>query len=467
MSSLEAAGKTSAARWRRVSLTLTLVAALGGCAATRPDGVEGCGDHFYPYLPASHYVGDERFVFSPTGPDFAQSPVPFENGVLTAVNGVPPRRPNYFNILVLSGGGQWGAYGAGFLKGWSEADKTAPNEAWYVKREEIDLQTGVSTGAMQTTMAYAGATTVAINGVPAEQYRKHADDRLEAEYRREDVADLIERRGLLSLPFSNSIYRADGLETAVRDGVQAFYLAYTDMPDRQRPYVGLVDLDRDTFYVADLKALAKANNLSVDKRKECLTQTILGSAAIPIGLPPRFIDHRMFVDGGARFGMFASIMLNNKKISDRIKARSLIPYLHVIVNGNLANNTYAPNGPKDVENGLLPIAGKTAANVTDQLYKDSAYRTEQDLKRVFDKDYRSRYTYIANKDIAASDFPACRASQGTQKEDIFDHTFMECLYHLGYCRGHLQMWQEWNDVPHLISNPTQGVIPAECRAGSF
>src|ERR1017187_8772349 len=55
------------------------------------------------------------------------------------------------DVLLLSGGGQNGAYGIGFLKGWSaRGDKSIPR---------FDLITGVSTGALQAPFALLGSTT--------------------------------------------------------------------------------------------------------------------------------------------------------------------------------------------------------------------------------------------------------------------------------------------------------------------
>ncbi len=53
---------------------------------------------------------------------------------------------------MLSAGGQFGAYGSGFLAGWGERTDLAPN------RGDIDMVTGVSTGAMMATYAYLGAS---------------------------------------------------------------------------------------------------------------------------------------------------------------------------------------------------------------------------------------------------------------------------------------------------------------------
>src|SRR5215831_15893527 len=48
-----------------------------------------------------------------------------------------------FNVLALSAGGEFGAYGAGFLAGWGSVG----NEAKPSPRIDVQVVTGVSTGA--------------------------------------------------------------------------------------------------------------------------------------------------------------------------------------------------------------------------------------------------------------------------------------------------------------------------------
>ena len=56
------------------------------------------------------------------------------------------KRGHALNLLSLSGGGQNGAFGAGFLIGWRESGK----------RPEFDIVGGVSTGALLATHALLG-----------------------------------------------------------------------------------------------------------------------------------------------------------------------------------------------------------------------------------------------------------------------------------------------------------------------
>ena len=81
------------------------------------------------------------------------------------------------NILSLSGGGQNGAFGAGFLLGWRESGQ----------RPEFDIVGGVSTGALLATHA--------LLGTPAD------DAQLEEMYTQITKKDIYDERGIFSLAF--------------------------------------------------------------------------------------------------------------------------------------------------------------------------------------------------------------------------------------------------------------------------
>ena len=63
-----------------------------------------------------------------------------------------PYRQKEHNILVLSGGGVFGAYPAGVLCGWSESEKS-PQEGG---RPAFDVVTGISTGSLIAPLAFLG-----------------------------------------------------------------------------------------------------------------------------------------------------------------------------------------------------------------------------------------------------------------------------------------------------------------------
>src|SRR4029434_10809061 len=55
------------------------------------------------------------------------------------------------DILIISGGGDWGAFGAGFLKGWQKVPAQHP-----LAKPEFDAVTGVSTGTLIAPFAFLG-----------------------------------------------------------------------------------------------------------------------------------------------------------------------------------------------------------------------------------------------------------------------------------------------------------------------
>ncbi len=59
------------------------------------------------------------------------------------------KQQNY-DILVLSGGGAFGAFGAGFLKGWGKVTKTN------YTRPQFDSISGISTGSLIAPFAFIG-----------------------------------------------------------------------------------------------------------------------------------------------------------------------------------------------------------------------------------------------------------------------------------------------------------------------
>jgi Patatin-like phospholipase len=59
--------------------------------------------------------------------------------------------PPVLDILIVSGGGDWGAFGAGFLKEWQKVPAQHP-----LARPEFDAVTGVSTGTLIAPFAFLG-----------------------------------------------------------------------------------------------------------------------------------------------------------------------------------------------------------------------------------------------------------------------------------------------------------------------
>src|SRR5690242_1046319 len=108
--------------------------------------------------------------------------------------------PPIVDILIISGGGDWGAFGAGFLKGWSRVPKSDP-----MARPDFAAVTGVSTGALIAPFAFLGDEA--------------ALDKVEDFYRN-PKPDWVKQRGpLYFLPSNISLAEIPGLERELKSAM--------------------------------------------------------------------------------------------------------------------------------------------------------------------------------------------------------------------------------------------------------
>lgn len=217
--------------------------------------------------------------------------------------------------------------------------------------------------------------------------------------------------------------------------------------DDEDPQVwkGLLKARLDAKGVAPFKG-----NDPLEANKSCLARAILGSAAIPLGFPSRIINNDMFVDGGTRFGLFATILLTRPEVRQRLIDRKIAPSFHIIINGNMSANSYGTKQPPRTGERLVHIGKAALRNVLDQLYRDAAYRNEHYMRAAFcaqGTGYFSRYTYVSNKEIQDSKAKECTSSTTQQTDDPFDPMFMKCLFGLGYQKGKDQDWLPFEDIP--------------------
>jgi Patatin-like phospholipase len=183
------------------------------------------------------------------------------------------------DILIVSGGGDWGAFGAGFLKGWLKVPANHP-----LAKPEFDAVTGVSTGALIAPFAFLGDP--------------QSTDEIVNLYRNPH-ADWVKHRGYLYfLPDNISFAEVPGLEREMRDHITMDKVRRIAKlaADGRLVAVNTTNLDDGTSRVFDLGAEAqravKENNL------DRIHNVMLASAGIPGAFPFRMIDDELYVDGG-------------------------------------------------------------------------------------------------------------------------------------------------------------------------
>ena len=184
--------------------------------------------------------------------------------------------PATLDLLVISGGGDWGAFGAGVLKGWGRARGESA-------RPQFDVVTGVSTGALIAPFAFLGDDA--------------SIDRIVNLYRnpRKDVA--VSRGWLFFLPNNPSFYILPGLEGELRtalDRPMIERIAAAEASGRGL-LVNTTNIDLGGMRVWDIIAESRAALASGDE--DHVHQILLASAGIPAVFPARGIGEHLYVDG--------------------------------------------------------------------------------------------------------------------------------------------------------------------------
>jgi hypothetical protein len=218
--------------------------------------------------------------------------------------------------LILSTGGEEGAYGAGFLKGWTESGT----------RPQFAVITGVSTGALMAVYAFAGP-----------KY----DEELHTGYTTVTASDIFE---VGATP--ESLTDTWPLRQLISKRVTPDLLADVAAEYRKgrRLFVTTTNLDAGRTVVWNMGAIAAHGGESALK---LFRQILLASASVPGVFPPVYIKaeangrqfDEMHADGGVNgplfFGPESYLLPGSPK---RLPATSL----YVIVNGKLTADFYMP-----------------------------------------------------------------------------------------------------------------------------
>ena len=186
------------------------------------------------------------------------------------------KRGHALNILEISGGGQYGAFGAGFLKGWQETGT----------RPQFDIVTGVSAGALMATQAFLG--TPVDDKVLADIFTGVTKD------------DIYHRKNILRILFGgNSLLDTTPLmkllEKVITPEVLERVAAAYD--DNRRLWVGTTNMDYNETWAWNMTQIAKENRPGAI---ELYRKVLLASASMPVAFPPVEIEGHLFADGGVR-----------------------------------------------------------------------------------------------------------------------------------------------------------------------
>jgi predicted acylesterase/phospholipase RssA len=180
------------------------------------------------------------------------------------------------DFLVISGGGDWGAFGAGVLKGWGKVKGE-------MARPQFDVVTGVSTGAMIAPFAFIG-DDASIERI-VHMYRNPQED-------------WAKSRGMLFFwPSNPSFYALPGLEREMRNAMDRQMVERIAKEDGSGRLlaVNTTNVDFGDMHpwdiIAECKVALAKNDLDHVRR------ILLASAGIPGVFPAQGIDDYLYVDG--------------------------------------------------------------------------------------------------------------------------------------------------------------------------
>ncbi len=243
------------------------------------------------------------------------------------------------NILSLSGGGQNGAFGAGFLIGWRETGR----------RPSFDAVGGVSTGALLATHAFLGT--------PAD------DVKLKEMYTQVTKDDIYKDIGIINLlSGSDSLKDTAPLYVLISKYITAAELERVAAASAKNRIlvVGTTNIDYGQTWVWNMSLIAKAGDLALYRK------VLLASASFPIVFPPVEIDGHLFVDGAARSNVVVPGMGGTTKPR---------PPLFGPGNVYLIDNGRLKHPPEALRRALGDVAATTVGVMMDQSMQTALTRS--------------------------------------------------------------------------------------------
>ena len=260
-----------------------------------------------------------------------------------------------YPLLALSGGGSKGAFGAGFLCGWSASGE----------RPKFKVVTGVSTGALQATPAFLG-----------EQY----DPVLRDIYTAYDSDQIYTARLTIAGLVNDSMFDSAPLRELIAKHMTEQVLAEVaaEHAKGRRLFVGTMNMDADSFVIWDMGAIASSGR---DDALEHYRNILLASSSAQVLLPPVYFAvqadgktyHEMHADGATYSqAFFRGFLLEfDDAVHDAgITDAEFVTDLYVIINGKVSQ----VDESKPVRPRTLSIAAATVQHLLRMRVTASLYR---------------------------------------------------------------------------------------------
>lgn len=300
-----------------------------------------------------------------------------------------------FTYLALSGGGGDGAYGAGFLNGWTKTGA----------RPHFDIVTGVSTGALIAPFAFLGP---------------RYDKQLEEVYTQYGTKDLVTSTPLISLISEGAASDNSKFAALIANYITDAFVAEIAAEYRKgrRLLVGTTNLDAQRPVIWDVTEIASFGGPSA---VALIREVLLASAAIPGVFPPVLVNveadgklyKEMHVDGGTTSEVFFLPTQVNFNKFDRKIGKIPQRTLYIIWNGRLQPEW------EPVKAGAIAVSRRSLST----LFKNQGIG---DLSRIYVAARRNKIAYRLT---------SIPPSFHKKSKEPFDLAYMNDLYKTGLMVG--------------------------------
>lgn len=470
-------------------LSLLLVVGVGACAHQRPKQLSPIAIPATRILATTHGAARPtdileltplaRQAFEATTPGGRAAVAP--NCGLPQLAAPPPHAPGPAQYLVLSGGSLNGAFGAGMFLGLQDIGLLPP---------EPDVVTGVSTGSLQSTFLFLARQPVPkdrdyswVRGM-ATQSLPGATGAQPPVPGRTNIEDLalaysIDRESQILRPYPLGgigllTKGAKGSLDPLRKRLMALIGPETiravaiEGCRGRKLFAGVTNVDDGFGYALDLTALALSaydGNATATRMLQVRTayvEALIASSSVPVGAKPVQLririfgdtegenGHRrnLFVDGGARFGVFLREIRDAQEQAMRGGRGGEVT---LIVNTRLSIEPWHAGDQKRPTEGwhLVTLGLRTVEILENQVYQLSVAMVESDAERL-------HMAYLSNENLAGgpdrAETPDAHLYAGTSCADWhekdekalkpvqFYPNYMACLIDYGRKRGQLAQW---------------------------
>ena len=218
-------------------------------------------------------------------------------------------------ILLLSGGGQWGAFGAGYLKRLRETGRLP----------DFVVVTGVSTGALQSLFVAIGDD--------------EAYTRLVGNYSPASEKAVVDRNAKALTVLTGSMAGLKPLRARIESALcknlsePCMLDRLAALSGRKMVLIGFVNAKTGKFGFVDAVKIAALPDR--ERARSCLTGAALASAAMPVFFQQVRVDGQTYYDGGVRQSVFEARVASDAGRAVRGQAAAL---------GRLPHRVDAPQG---------------------------------------------------------------------------------------------------------------------------